>query len=449
MWTFPRLAAAVFLVFAVGGCDSTSAPGDASSKSDADVGPVPDDASSKSDTGGGSVPTSVQIIRQGQNINTATSNFSCVVTGKGGGSTFEANWNWLGWQSVSGATSYNIYRATNDGSYSLYDSTTASAAASEYSMYLTGLTNGGITYDGAAGIDSAYLDTAATGVIGATSGLDFVATANTNGTTSLVITSVKSGTVAVGQGVGGPNIPTGTTLVSGPGGAGTYTMSQAATGSATGETIGAVLSGNQGYTYYVTAVTSSGESAPSAFAYYPFSTNGGLQFSNGAFNSCLIAHATAPSKTPLGYSKALAWWAVEPSSGPVSNSPPVPSCSGYPSYLNAYSGWSGTSYNLNTAGYKYINLSVWTAASGAQLSGSAEICGDAPLVTVNATQMASYGPATLTQNGWSTYKVPLSAVYEDSTSGVTQSAFYKITWGISGQQSTTTPNYIEYWFSVN
>ncbi len=63
--------------------------------------------------------------------------------------------------------------------------------------------------------------------------------------------------------------------------------------------------------------------------------------------------------------------------------------------------------------------------------------------------MASYGPSTLTQNGWSTYKIPMSVAFSDISSGVTQTAFYKITWQTGGTLSTTVPNYVEYWFSVN
>jgi hypothetical protein len=402
----------------------------------------------------GSVPTNLQVIRQGQNLNTATNNgSSCTVQGKGDTSVFEPNYDYIGWHSVPGATSYNIYRATNGGTLSLYDTLTASAATTNYSTYVTGLTNVGNTYYAAPGIDSAYFDTKATAVIGndGASGVDFTAAANvTSGSTSIKITSISSGKVAVGQGIGDTNgnIPIGATLVSGPGGTGTYTMSQAATGSATGETVGAVLTGNQGYTYKVTAVASGVESAQSAFAYIPFIVNGGFQTSSGAFDSCVVADQTAPSTTPLGWSLAAAWWPVEPASGPVTNPAPLPNCNGYPQFMNTYSGWAAPSYHLSITGYKYLNLSVWTAQSGAQLTGDPEICGDAGLSPITSAQMANYGPATLNQNAWSTYKIPVSVAYSNKN-GVAQTALYKITWGIGGTPSTTKPVYIEYWFSVD
>jgi hypothetical protein len=366
---------------------------------------------------------------------------------------FEPNYDYIGWHSVPGATSYNIYRATNGGNVALYDTLAASAASTNYSTYVTGLTNVGNTYYAAPGIDSAYFDTHATAVIGnnGASGVDFTAAANvTSGSASINITSISSGTVAVGQGIGDTNgnIPIGTTLVSGPGGTGAYTMSQVATGSATGETVGAVLTGNQGYTYKVTAVVSGVESAQSAFAYIPFMVDGGFQASSGAFDSCVVANQTAPATTPLGWSQAAAWWPVEPASGPVTNPPPLPNCNGYPQFMNTYTGWAAPSYHLSITGYKYLNLSVWTSQSGAQLSGDPEICGDAGLSLISATQMASYGPATLNPNAWSTYKIPVSVAYSNKN-GVAQTALYKITWGISGTPSTTTPVYIEYWFSVN
>ncbi len=328
-------------------------------------------------------PTNLQVIRQGQDLNTATNTFACSIVSKGGGQgNFEPNYNYLGWKSVSGASSYKIYRATNAGSLALYDTVTASAAASTYSTYMSGLVNGGNTYYTAPGIDSAYFDTAATNIIGngGVSGNDFTANATiSSGSTSIVINSISSGSVATGQGVGDTagNIPVGTTLVSGPGGTGTYTMSAAATANAT-ETVGAVVFGDTGYTYKVSAVVSGVESSQSAYAILPFILGGGFLLSGGAFNSCLVADLTAPATSPyqisLGVSgwPAAAWWPIEPASGPPTVAAPLPNCVGYPAYMNTYSSWGSAGYNLNTVGYKYLNLSVYTAASGAQLSGAPE-----------------------------------------------------------------------------
>jgi hypothetical protein len=200
----------------------------------------------------------------------------------------------------------------------------------------------------------------------------------------------------------------------------------------------------------MTAMVGGVESAASAYAILPFIVNGGFLMSSGAFNSCLVPNLTAPAKTPLGWSKAAGLWTTEPASGPPTGQAPLPNCSGYPQYMNTYSGWGAASYNLSLVGYKYLNISVWTSTSGAQLAqGAPEICGDAPLTAVTQAQISTYGPKYLTQNAWTTYKIPVSVAFSDISSHVTQSAFYKITWGFSGTPSNTTPIYIEYWFSVN
>jgi hypothetical protein len=69
-------------------------------------------------------------------------------------------------------------------------------------------------------------------------------TANTSSNTTLTVTSVFSGTIAVGMIVTGTDIPAGTTISAfgtGCGGTGTYTLSAAATGTTTGVSVKGVL----------------------------------------------------------------------------------------------------------------------------------------------------------------------------------------------------------------
>lgn len=410
------------------------------------------------------VPTNAQIILQGQNVPVATQSPGCVTAGKSGGQLFLPNRNDIGWQGVSGATQYNIYRAKNGGSYPSPGSPTytvsASAAATNYTNYLSpypaqtptyGQYLSGLQCSPASGINCAFSDTAATGIIGngGQAGQTFSANATMSiASTNITINSVSAGALAPGQGIGTvlpTNLQIGTFIVSQTsgttGGTGVYVISQPALANFTG-TVGEVAWGNTGYTYYVTAVTGGVESGASAYAYLPFITNGGLVLCNGTFDSCMGTLQTAPTTTPLGYSQAACWFPIQPTSGGH--------CTNYPSYLNAFSGNSAVNYNLNTTGYNWINWSVCPSTPGlSPAGGNAEICGDAPLLNPNGAAMAAYGPSSWTQNQWNTYKMPIAMFNTDAVTGVPQTAMYKITWGVGGSIAANTIIYIEYYFSVN
>ena len=418
------------------------------------------------------VPTNVQVILQGQNAPVATGSTGCVTSGKSGSLLYQPNRNDIGWQGLGGANSYNIYRAKNGGVYTLLANVTASTAATNYSNYFAlypapAQTFGDFTNTQcgpASGINCAYTDNAATGIASAQgqAGVTFSAIANiTNGSTTVNVTSVTAGSLTNGQGIGtlagyttistqqgtsgnpfvnsaAPGssgyIPIGTTIVSGAGGGtGAYVMSQAATSTQTGITVGEVAWGNVGYTYYVTAVTGGVESGASAFAYLPFMTNGNLVHCNGAFNAWVGTQQTAPVASPLGWIKAVS---CDLSPGRFQS-------------LNVFSGNSCVNYNLNTAGYNYLNLSFCRNNPGTPGGGAAEICGDAPLLFPNGTAMTAYGPSTWTVNQWNTYKMPTSIFNTDLNTGVPQTAMYKITWGTSGPYTAGDVVYLEYWFSVN
>lgn len=386
------------------------------------------------------VPTNLQVIQQAETGPTVTSYGSGVITGA------SPNQNMIGWKSVANANSYNIYRANNGGSYSLYANITASASATQYSSYVTGQGS----FQVAPGIDSVYLDTASTAIIGTTLGAILNVTGNvTSGSNVLNVTAVTSGTVTIGQGIGGPGIPIGATISSfgsGGGGTGTYNMSLNASSNQTAQTYGTVYFGDQGYTYYVTAVVSGVESSASALAILPFIVNGQPIMCAGVFNNPannFVPYQVAPATTPLGYANACGF-----NSNATQNY--INTYSGYNPNPSNFQGGGCAGYNLSTTGYSYINFAIYCPTAGLSLQSSSEIAGDGLLVN---SSLSTWGAATLPQNTWYTYKIPLggsNGIYIDALLGSTnvpQTAFYKITW-----QFTTVPTvntFIEVWFTVN
>lgn len=84
----------------------------------------------------------------------------------------------------------------------------------------------------------------------------------TNGSTTLTVTGVTSGTLAVGQPVSGTGIPAGAYIASlgtGTGGVGTYVLSAAATADGTGVTVTALGADDTGF--WVQSVAANGELA--------------------------------------------------------------------------------------------------------------------------------------------------------------------------------------------
>ena len=114
----------------------------------------------------GPVPENVQIILQGLDYQ-----------GQQGSSPPAApsqpNHVTIGWQSVAGASSYNIYRSVNQGDYSLYASVTAASATSAHGTYLSNSTKN-TPFAGTSwtqtNIDSVWQDTAATNAVNNTKG---------------------------------------------------------------------------------------------------------------------------------------------------------------------------------------------------------------------------------------------------------------------------------------
>ena len=109
-------------------------------------------------SGGGSVPTNVQILLQGVDYPGEGNNTSTGVAP-------EPNHITVGWSSVASATSYNVYRSVNQGSYgSAYASVSATAAASNYSSYVsTNSSEQNLPIQ--TGVNCAYQDTSATNAV--------------------------------------------------------------------------------------------------------------------------------------------------------------------------------------------------------------------------------------------------------------------------------------------
>lgn len=374
-------------------------------------------------------PTNVQLIVQGQigaNFNSGTS------------TPAQPNYCSIGWQSVSGATSYNVYRRVNGGAFSLYASVSASAAATNYSTYVTDqgafatLTN----------INCAYQDTSATGCANGTKGNALNATASyTNGSNVLNITAITTGSVTAGGGIGASTavggIPLGTTInafgsggTSGTGSTGTYQMSANATSSQSGVTVGTVYNQNSAYNYTVTAVVSGVESAQSAVNTIPLIVNG-LQIMNaGNFGVTNRTYNTAaPSTTPLGFSRCTVWQ-FDTTNGDNA--------------IGFYTGNSGVNQNIGIGGMQYLVVNVYPSVTGRQgLTLGTEIQGDQVLYSI--IDPTIYGG--LVANTWTTWKFPLNQVYNDGAGGtnVLQTAFYK---HIFANGPNNQPYYMEEYLSA-
>ena len=200
--------------------------------------------------GSGSAPTNVQLILQGGNTQGENEG------GHTPSSYTQPNHQSIGWGSVSGATQYNIYRSITttpgtNGSFSSYANVSASTAASNYSTYVSNATwdssnasnmPSGFKYI-APGINCAWQDTAATGVVNPTVG------------------------------------PNGSNVYYGP---------------------------LTGYAYYVTAVVGGVESAASNISYCALWTNGVPVFMEGTFQSdTYYQFQVSVPTTPLGFSQAV------------------------------------------------------------------------------------------------------------------------------------------------
>ncbi|MFZ1866923.1 MAG: hypothetical protein WAU49_00395, partial [Steroidobacteraceae bacterium] len=268
------------------------------------------------------------------------------------------NLNEIGWQGISGATNYAIYRATDGGSATLLTTISAATATSNYTSYVSSQSGN----SSVSNINSAYTDNSATNVVSdmeyppvnatgsLTSGSNVLTVGNINNNTSVG----APGVITAGQGISGPGIPTGTTIAAfgtggttGRGGAGTYQLSQNATATESAQTYGTQYFVNTSYTYYVEAEVGGAWSSPSAYAMLPYVVNGQYILSGGVFGGPAEQGAAAPATTPLGYSHALEWTATSATS-----------------VIGVYAGNSAADQALNIGGYSYLNVAFYTSNSG-------------------------------------------------------------------------------------
>jgi hypothetical protein len=378
---------------------------------------------------GSGIPQNVRLILQGEdgaNLNSGNS------------TPAQPNHASVGWTAVAGASSYNIYRSVNGGSFSLYANTTESAATSYYSTYVTN--QGSFSIDTT--VNRGYQDTAATGVASGTKGTALSATASfTSGSNVLNITSIASGSVTAGGGIGVSasvgGIPLGTKINSfgsggttGTGSTGTYQMSANATSNETGVSVGTVYFQNNSYNYYVTSVVGGVESSASATNIIILVANGWQIMNAGNFGVTNVSYSTsAPSTTPLGYS-TCGTWQFDTSSGDNA--------------IGFYTGHSGVNQNIGIGGMNYLVYNIYPSVSGRNgLTLGTEIGGDQ--VLYSSIDPTTYG--ALTANTWTTWKFPVSAVLTDGADGnnVLQVSLYK---QVFSQGSNNEPYYFEAYLSA-
>ena len=353
------------------------------------------------------------------------------------GENFSPNLVTIGWSSVSGATSYNIY---DNGVY--VTNVSDSAATTAYSSYVSNQTTNasGTSYASVTNVNRAYQYTGATNInVETVQGTPFYATGTTtNGSTAFTVNTLNAGTMVVGNGIGGPGIAVGTTLASGSGSS--WTLSLPATSSNSNASYGLMPFAVNQHLFTVQAVNGSGTSAASATAYLPWWVNGQNILSGGVYNGNITYGVTAPTMTPLGYNNCVEWTINGPNS-----------------YINSYAGTSAPSQQLNVAGYNYMVMNIYTTTSGFTLTFATERVGDL-FLNDNYTSFPNGtwgGPQPCTTGVWNTYRVPLSTLNVDTSTGddgaagggnVVLTTYYKTNW-----KNNTTSNatiYLEMYLTV-
>jgi hypothetical protein len=269
----------------------------------------------------------------------------------------------IAWQSVSGATSYNIYRSVDQGPYTFHASVSEAAAKSAYSSYVA---NSG-QFEHRTDVNSAFQDTAATNAVGS-----------------------YGAYISNGQlwppGVDG--------VYHAPDAKGTYFMP------------------NVGYTYKVSAVGAGGEGAKSSDSMAIFFAGGGkvMNHPNGLFNGELVYQDTgAVGPSPLGYTTHAKW------------------TTSIGSYINPYAGGGAVDGNLSVKGFNYLVLNVQAAQSGSSFTLSPEIAGDRPLLKWPGLQSSAYGTLVKDQWVTLKIPLSDLMVDQVGGTNAPQFAFYKVT----------------------
>lgn len=299
-------------------------------------------------------PTNVQMLQEGQTYANQSHN-----TETAGTIPAAPNSATIGWKSVAGAASYNIIRNGD-----VVANVSAISAASAYSAYVSGQTEGGAQSQ--TNCDSAYVDGAANGILSYS-----------------YLTPNQYSTYPDGQ-VDGPNAE------------------------------GIYFPNNQ-YLYQVQAVSASGATSPvSAYANVILFANGLQLFCSGQFNGLSVSWAdtTCPVPSPMGCTTSMLWENNE------ANDLVIPytgiSCPDY-------------NLNVNGYGYLNLSICPQQASSTLQccvlITGDMFIQGNGtwPIDTYG-------GPSSPPANQWTQYRFPLSEIMLNTSSepNAVQDAFYKI-----------------------
>ncbi len=311
----------------------------------------------------GASPTRVQLLLQGQTVQNAGND-------SGEPNRFQpqnGNATLIGWLSVSGASAYNIYRATipvgqqaTALNYVSLASIPAGTALSTYNNYVSATATASAGQGGSGpgtavggrnaamaqtGIDSAYADTAAINCV-----------SGTKGTNDL----------------------------------------WAATG----------------YSYLVTAVVGGVESAQSAPSYGDYVNNGVRVLHDNAFNNEPIWNSAAGG-TNSNTGNTLTWlW--DNSIGAIP-------------YFNPFAGNGATPWELNVRQWNYLQFWIKADQNDSTSLGTAVENQDDILINGGATtNFAAYStpPGNLTAGTWTFVKIPLAILMTDATRG-RQNSFYK------------------------
>jgi len=332
----------------------------------------------------GTVPTLVQLLLQGQ---TFAGQGDLDAGDPDRVQPVNPNYAMIGWQGLTSATSYNIYRATipvgsqatgtlNYGT-TPYASITAAAAATKYSGYVSSATGSNVV----SGINCAWDSTAETNCCNGTRGASITGTNGSN-----------NGTLSPGD-------------------------MWAATG----------------YSYKVSAIVGGVETALSAAHYAIFIANGQKIMCLDSFNDGAVNYAaTDGGTTPSGNTKTLKF----------------SSNGGSTFYFNPYAGNGSTEFNMNARAFNYVELNVKANQAGdlqivCENEGDNYIIIKSPYTPATVTEVYLSSYATFVVGEYVHFKIPLADIATDVYRG-RQNAFYKFG-SLTAPYGQTTVWWIDDW----
>lgn len=349
----------------------------------------------------------------------------------------------LGWTAVTGATSYTITRG----------GTVIAATAPGVQYTDTGLTTG-----------TSYSYTVAANAAGNTGPASVVVSMTTTGSGATIPTGLQmllQGQTSAFQGNAGvPQAPNSLSLSwNAVAGAATYNVYRATSAGGTYSDIGSsatpaytdatatlCVNGTAGagpiynpantYCYKVTAVVGGVESAQSAMHVYNWSVN-----PTGAPTAGLAGNGLGVDYTGTG--ATVTYGVTDPFGGTDTCIKIQQPTSGYwlpvsSNLLTQWNFWTGAF----SSGYFYIDLGLSAPLGSAYFeivflrAGDVEILNSS--MAFNWVLLAQYAQGAVSANGWTTYKVPVTAILTDYESGspVMQAAMYKFNLNVQGGAPT-------------